>query len=155
MIVATLTVASSLTWVWPRSSGWAVTQRAIRSAVSSAEFGVEMVEQQREGAAAVARGDVAGADQILEQAGDVAQGGVAGDSAIAFVDRLQFAEIDRDQGRGRAVARGLAQHALELVPELARIEQGGERVAADILVEIAQGGRGRRRARRGAKHFRR
>ena len=36
-------------------------------------IGVEMVEQQREGAGAVARGDVAGADQALQLAGDMAQ----------------------------------------------------------------------------------
>ena len=30
-------------------------------------IGVEMVEQQREGAAAVARGDIAGADQVLSR----------------------------------------------------------------------------------------
>ena len=49
-------------------------------------IGVEMVEQQREGAAAVARGDVAGADQALELPGDVAERGVAGDPAVAVVD---------------------------------------------------------------------
>ena len=105
-------------------------------------IGVEMVEQQREGAAAVARGDVAGADQALQQAGDVAQRGVAGDAAMAVVDRLQIVDVDRDQRGGRAVAGGLAQHALELGAELARIEQGGERVAAGILLGLAQLGAG-------------
>ena len=38
------------------------------------------------------------------------------------------------------MARGLAQHALELAAELARIEQSGERVAADILLELAEAG---------------
>src|ERR1043165_2715886 len=65
-------------------------------------IGVEMVEQQREGAAAAARGDVAGTDQALEQPRDMAQRRIAGDPAMAVVDRLQILEIDRDQGRGGA-----------------------------------------------------
>ncbi len=72
----------------------------------------------------------------------MAQGGVAGDAAMALVDRLEIVEIDREQGRRRAVARGLAEHALELADELARVEQRGERVAAGILLEVAEPGAG-------------
>ena len=36
------------------------------------------------------------------------------------------------------MARGLAEHALELAPELARIEQRGERVAAGICLGLAE-----------------
>ena len=138
MIEATLTVTSSGT------SGMAEVERMGADAAADPlggverQFGVEMVEQQREGAAAVARGDVAGADQALQQPGDVAQSGVAGDPAMAFVDRLEIVDLDREQGGGRAVARGLAQHPLELADELARIEQGGQRIAAAVLLELAE-----------------
>ena len=100
MIVATLTVDLE------PDLGMAEVERmggdAARDPLGGVErrIGVEMVEQQREGAAAVARGDVAGADQVLEQAGDVAQGGVAGDPAMAFVDRLEIVESTEIRAAG-------------------------------------------------------
>ena len=106
-----------------------------------------MVEQQGEGAAAVARGNVGGADQALQQLGDVAQGGIAGDAAMAFIDRPEIVDIDRDQGGGNLVAGGLADHALQLGAELAGVGQLCQRIAAAMLFRLAQLGAGIRKRR--------
>jgi hypothetical protein len=110
---------------------------------------VEMVEQQGEGAAAIARGNIAGADQALQQPRDVTQCGIAGDAAMALIDRPQIVDIDRDQGCGNPVAGGLAYDALQLGPEVARIGQRGERIAAGLLLGLAKLGArvGERRAK--------
>jgi hypothetical protein len=110
---------------------------------------VEMVEQQGEGAAAIARGNIAGADQALQQPRDVTQCGIAGDAAMALIDRPPIVDIDRDQGCGDPVAGSLADDALQLGPEVARIGQRGERIAAGLLLGLAKLGArvGERRAK--------
>ena len=130
-------------------------QRAIRSAVSSAESASRWSSSSEKAPPPLRAATSLERIRLSQQPGDMAKRGVAGDPAMAVVDRLEIVEVDREQGRRRAVAGGLAQHPLELAHELARVEQGGERVAAGILLELAEPGAGIGQARRGAAHSRR
>ena len=105
-------------------------------------------DDQRELVAAVARGDVVGADAAAQRGADAAQDLVAGQVAVLLVDALEVVEVDQHQ-RGRL--GGAAGRAADLAPELlvqrGVVEAAGQRVGLRRAGEHGVGGRrcGRRR----------
>ena len=142
MIVAQLTQISIGTTAWPMSSGWAAMQRAIRSAVSSAESASrwssssEKAPPQPRAATSLARIRLFSSRATWRSAASPATR-----PWPSLIDFRSLRSTEISSGRG-AVAGGLAQHPLELAGELARIHQRGERVAAGALLGLAQSGAG-------------
>ena len=89
-------------------------------------------EQQRELVAAEAERAVAGA-ALPQQRGELAQQAVAVLVAVAVVLELEVVDVEQRERHRRAVARGLADGARELVLERAVVVEVGEPVAARPL----------------------
>ncbi len=95
------------------------------------------VHQQQELVAALAREDVAAADELGDAARRLAQHLVTGGVAERVVDELEVVEIEVEEGDGLARAAGPREVGAQLLLELGAVRQAGER------------GRGRRGRRPG------
>ena len=111
-----------------------------RAAISMRGLLVGGGDDQRELVAAVAGGDVVGADAAAQRGADAAQHLVAGQVAVLLVDLLEVVEVDQHE-RGRL--GGAAGGALDLAPELlvqrGVVEAAGERVGLRRAGEVGVG----------------
>ena len=100
----------------------------------------DVVEQQRELVAAVARDGVAGAQRAFDPLRDRHQQAVADEVAERVVDELEAVEVEEQHGAAElaVVAARALRLELEAVEEERAVGQPGERVVQRVVAEIGE-----------------